>query len=124
MSTIVICDDNIDMTATLDSLLSDVGYTCYCCHSGDEVLKLIDRVAVDLIITDIHMPDMDGLALLSHIRTSNKEMPILFITADLDFMGRVTTDKDTHNIYLIKPIRSNDMLATIDLILNKKIPFL
>ena len=94
-------------------------YEVYSAFDGEEALELLDREYIDLIITDIMMPKMDGLTLIRELREANYTLPILIITAkdqmeDMEKGFRVGTDD-----YMIKPIRLKEMELRVQALLRR-----
>ena len=87
---------------------------------GVDGLKKLSSNKVDLILTDINMPIMDGLKLVSLVRSNDayKDVPIVIITTE-----GAREDKDRAmalgaNAYITKPIQSNSLLSTVKQLLN------
>jgi two-component system, OmpR family, response regulator SaeR len=68
MSTILVVDDEVTITEIVEQLLTVQGYQVICTANGKETLKIIERQAIDLVITDIIMPEMDGYELIMKLR--------------------------------------------------------
>ena len=64
---LLIVEDDSGLRDTLTTFLARAGYRVAAAHDGREALGMLDRVLPDLILTDIHMPDMDGLTLLAEV---------------------------------------------------------
>ena len=80
MSKILICDDEKDIVSALKIYLESEGYEPLCAYRGQEALDLLAREEAQLVLLDIMMPGLDGIAVLSKIReTSN--VPVIFLTA-------------------------------------------
>ena len=58
----LIVDDDADLSETLARLLGRFGHKCLVAASGSEAIRLIDTMTLDLVVTDLHMPGMDGIA--------------------------------------------------------------
>lgn len=68
MASILIADDQPSIRVLLKGILGRTGHDLYFAENGLEALKLLEKQPIDLLITDINMPQMDGLALLSHLQ--------------------------------------------------------
>lgn len=81
--TILVVDDEVSYRLLMKSLLVDDGHNVLLAEDGEEALEKLDEVPIDLIISDIYMPVMDGFKLHRAIRSSPKweKMPILFVSA-------------------------------------------
>ncbi|MCJ8331587.1 MAG: response regulator [Lentisphaeria bacterium] len=71
---ILVVDDEIDIRTMLERHFKYLGYEVYIAGNGEEALQIIDTVKIDVIITDIKMPVMDGIALLEEV---NNEYPLI-----------------------------------------------
>jgi|ERR1035437_246400 signal transduction histidine kinase len=78
---ILIVDDEYSIREALLMLFSSKGYSVQKAEDGVEALKLLDREDFDLIISDIRMKNMDGVALVRELKNKNKKIPVIFITA-------------------------------------------
>jgi len=114
--TILIADDSPAMRALLVSTIEMLGdYRIVEASSGFEALRLLPRVKVDLILTDINMPDINGLELISYLRSNSNylSIPVFIISTegsqkDLE-KGRLLGA----NEYLIKPFAPARLQALI-----------
>lgn len=101
----------------LDSLLKKV----YVAEDGLEGLKIFEenKNDIDLIISDINMPKMDGLEFLEELRKSNPKIPFIFVTARDEpdkMLKAIQLDIDN---YVLKPINLQNLLTIIDKVANK-----
>ncbi len=78
---IVVAEDDIATCQSIAGILEKAGFTTECCQNGLEALKVIKKRPVDLVVTDFHMPEMDGLELLKTARGSGIRIPFIIITA-------------------------------------------
>jgi DNA-binding NtrC family response regulator len=82
MKTILVVDDEKSMCSVLRILFREDGYSVLTATQGREAIQLIsDGAEVDLIISDLRMPDLDGMDILSFLRKTNREIPLVMITA-------------------------------------------
>ena len=79
--TILLVDDEVEITDIHQRYLVQAGYQVLVAHDGVEALEIFKRKAIDLIITDIMMPRMDGYDLISEVQYQSPDQPFLFITA-------------------------------------------
>jgi two-component system chemotaxis response regulator CheY len=114
--TILIADDSPTMRAMLISAIESLGdFRCVEAASGFEALRLLPRENVDLILTDINMPDINGLEFISYLRNNSnyRSIPVIIISSegsqkDID-KGRLLGA----NEYLVKPIDHSRLQALI-----------
>lgn len=114
-STILIVDDDILLRQTLIKTLSDEGYTVLEAVDGRQALDVLEEKPVDLIITDVSMPGMNGYQLLAETQRTPRLITIPFL-----FMSARTMDSDVRyglelgaDHYLRKPINLEDLLAMV-----------
>jgi CheY-like chemotaxis protein len=77
----LIVDDELDLLDTLRRLLGRCGYTCLTASSGAEAIALIDAEAPDVVVTDLHMSGIDGMAVARHAQGQRPPIPVVLITA-------------------------------------------
>ena len=91
MQHIMIVDDNVDFSEALLGFLElelkeqDFSFSLY--HESDKILSIIDDSAVDLVITDILMPDVDGIEVLRHIKDTGKPCKVIVMSGGGHFAG-------------------------------------
>lgn len=78
---VLIVDDDPMMTKTLADILRVMGYKADVAHCGPEALDKIKKGKVDCVLTDIKMPDMDGVELYEAVKAIHPDMPVVMMTA-------------------------------------------
>ncbi len=78
---ILVVDDNPSMLKTLADILDARGFGVYSASSGAEALKILQNHHVDILLTDVRMPDMNGVALYREIRTTHPNLTTFLMTA-------------------------------------------
>ncbi|MDQ1239979.1 MAG: two-component system, NtrC family, response regulator, partial [Thermodesulfobacteriota bacterium] len=81
MNTVLIVDDEKNYLVVLEDLLTEEGYEVLTASSGKEALELIREVPVQTVLTDIKMPEMNGVELMEEIRNLDSGLPIILMTA-------------------------------------------
>lgn len=81
MKTILIADDEESVGAILKQMLESGGYATEVAMNGEEALNLLKSKKFDLLISDINMPVMDGVALLTKAKEFSPSLPVIFVTA-------------------------------------------
>ena len=101
-ATILVVDDNATMRDLLVDTLDAIGYVPTGASDGSEALQKLKEQKFDLMITDIMMPGIDGIALLKEVRKDYPNLPVLFITgvASPEVVDRASPDG-----FLAKPFR-------------------
>lgn len=120
--TILIADDSATMRAMLVAIVEGLGdYQIVEASSGFEALRLLPRDHVDLILTDINMPDINGLELISYLRANPnyKNIPVFIISTegsakDIEKGKQLGADE-----YIIKPFSPATLQQLINQYLNK-----
>jgi two-component system NtrC family response regulator len=81
METVLIVDDEKNYTRILGAVLEEEGFETLTANSGPEALEILEGSDVDLVLTDMKMPLMDGIQLLEKIKTRDSELPVIMMTA-------------------------------------------
>jgi signal transduction histidine kinase len=131
-NTILIVEDSPDVIRVIHMALRD-HFRVLAAHDGRKGLELAGRESPSLIITDLMMPEFDGLELTSHLRAdaATRHIPIIMLTARADLEDRVAGLETGVNAYLAKPFAARELLSTVrsllgtqemtaDLLLNEK----
>lgn len=119
MFNIVVAEDDRDLRDLFCSVLTDHGYHALPAENGEDALRLKDSVQVDLIITDLMMPEMDGYELVRTIRDSGDTTPILIITARSEAADVREGFRLGSDDYMIKPINVNEMVWRVEALLRR-----
>ena len=111
---LLMVEDNKDMQAYLVDLLKP-RYHLAVANNGEEALELLAVHEVDLILSDVAMPQMDGYQLTEAVRNSDQwtEIPIILLTAKADWPSNVQGIEGGANDYITKPFINEDVLARI-----------
>lgn len=118
---ILVVDDEKNIRENLKEELTDYGYEVICADSGYKALEKIVTGKIDLLITDIAMPDMNGYELYNRTKEYNEDIPIIMMTGfgyDPDHIV-VKTKKAGLNDVLFKPFTIEQLVALINKYLNK-----
>jgi two-component system chemotaxis response regulator CheY len=112
---ILIVDDSNAIRQSVGFILEQAGYQVVPAVDGEDAVPKIEGQAFDLVITDVNMPRMDGIALTRHVRQSarNKFVPILMLTTEsqADMMKEGKEAGATG--WIVKPFDADKLLATI-----------
>jgi len=109
---ILIADDEERMAAVIAMTLRRDGYECQVCADGEEALRHAAGGAVDLLISDLKMPGMDGIELLRQLRAQGLNMPVILVTAHGSVSSAVAAMREGAFDYIAKPF-DNDELRTL-----------
>src|SRR5512136_153214 len=117
---ILVADDEQSMREFLDIMLKKEGYKVSLAANGDEVLKLAERDIFDLIIMDIRMPKLDGIAVLKKIKALSPETIVIMITAYASADTTIRAMKEGAYDYVTKPFKVDEIKLIIRNALEKK----
>jgi two-component system sensor histidine kinase/response regulator len=112
---VLVVDDNATNRRVLSDWLSHWGMWPILAESGPAALKLLESLVepVPLILTDVHMPEMDGFELIAHIKAHTQTPTVIMLTSG-GYAGDVARSRELGaEAYLIKPVRRTDLLQTI-----------
>ncbi|MDD4017850.1 MAG: response regulator [Kiritimatiellae bacterium] len=113
MAKILIVDDDPNILIVIQRLLESNGHACVTAESGLKALELIKGDVFNLIITDMRMPNMDGLTLLRKLKKDEPSIPVILITAYASNKTAIESVKRGVFDYVVKPFQANDLLATV-----------
>ena len=123
MQRILVVEDSATMRSLLASTLSDLGTAVEVTEaaSGFEALRLLPRDAFDLILTDINMPDINGLELISFVRrnAAYRSIPMLIISTEGSERDREKGLELGADAYLVKPFDPAALRRTAKELLEK-----
>lgn len=119
MSKILVIEDEENLALLYKSVLERNGFTAYLTKNGEEGLALMEKVQVDLIITDVMMPVLDGFKFLEYLKAAGYEIPILMITAKESFEDKKRGFRLGVDDYMVKPIDVEEMLLRVEALLRR-----
>lgn len=119
MMRILIAEDDLELRQLFYRVLAKNGYTAICVSNGQEALDVIDREYIDLIISDIMMPVMDGYELVSSLREAGISIPVLMITAKDAFDDMRHGFHSGTDDYMVKPVNVNEMVLRVEALLRR-----
>jgi two-component system response regulator AtoC len=115
---VLVVDDEPNMRRVLEIMLRKTGYVVFAAGNGREALKIFQDNPIDLVITDVRMPEMDGLELLSRLRQDGAETPVIVITAHGSVESAVDAMKLGASDYIPRPFDIDALELTIARVLN------
>jgi two-component system NtrC family response regulator/two-component system response regulator HydG len=117
---VVVIDDEVNAAAALETLLQEDGYEVAKAHDGRAGLQLLEKVEPDIVLTDLRMPGMDGIELLSRIKQVRPETMVILMTAYGTVKTAVKAMKMGAEDYLGKPIDVEELEVMLQRTLEKK----
>lgn len=119
MFSILVVEDDNELNTLFCSVLNDNGYTTLSANNGKEALDILDNTYIDLVISDIMMPKMDGIELTKSLRSAHFTMPILMITAKESISDKQEGFRAGSDDYMVKPIDVNEMVYRVEALLRR-----
>lgn len=116
---ILIVEDDKELAELFSTVLIKNGYKTSSAKDGIEALNVLDREYIDLIISDIMMPNMNGFELIQSIRDAQFNLPVLMITAKESFQDIKRGFLLGIDDYMIKPVNVNEMVLRVSAILRR-----
>jgi len=113
---ILLIDDEPIIHQSLGSFLRRVGHEVQIALNGKEGLSRVIEQTPDLVISDIKMPGLNGLDLLTHLKIHYPQIPVLLITGHGDMDTAVAALQIGAHSYLCKPIKLDQLIETVQVI--------
>ncbi len=117
---ILIVDDEAEVLELLSELVEKLGYSPLTASNAHEALDIIDHKNVDVVLSDLVMPEMDGIELLKRVKARKSDIPFLVITGYPSIETAVETIKKGAYDYLPKPFQIDDVAVKINRAVEKK----
>jgi len=114
METILIVDDEKNYPRILSAVLEEEGFETFCANSGYEALEILKNIDVDLVLTDMKMPKMDGIELLEKIKDKDKDLPVIMMTAHGTVDKAVEAMQKGAYSYILKPFDNNRLILYVN----------
>lgn len=112
-ASILVVEDDRSAATYLKLLLEESGYRVTVAGNGVEALVALESESFDLMLTDLRMPEMDGLELTSHVQQRWHDLPVILITANSDVSDVVAAMQLGAINYLVKPAAAPVVLAAV-----------
>lgn len=113
MFNILVVEDDKNLRKLITTYLQRNKYNTYEATNGEEALNVLDQSYIDLIVSDIMMPKMDGYELIKSLREAKYDVPILIITAKSEIEDKKEGFLLGADDYMVKPIDIEEMLLRI-----------
>ena len=114
--TALIVDDSATMRSMIKSVVEGKGFETFTAGDGEKALKILGEKTVDIIITDINMPNMDGIELIKHLREqkNSKYTPILVISTESGVNIKEAGKSAGASGWIIKPFSPDALEAAVE----------
>jgi two-component system response regulator QseB len=116
---LLIVEDNATLSASLTRGLREDGYAVEAVDTGAAALRRLERQDIDVVVLDLGLPDIDGIEVLTQLRTRGINAPVLVLTARDAVSSRVEALEQGADDYLIKPFEYAELLARIRALLRR-----
>lgn len=110
---ILVVDDEENVSKLLSKILLKDGFNVYTAFDGNQALKIIDSQRVDIVVTDIKMPGMSGIELLSTIKEIDTDIKVIMITAFATVETAVEALRSGASDYITKPFNLDEVLLSV-----------
>ena len=119
MFNILITEDDKNLQRLMEAVLKREGYQVLKAEDGEEALGVLDKEHVDLLITDIMMPRLDGYRLTDALRGAKYDLPILMITAKESMGDKKKGFTLGADDYMVKPVDMDEMMLRVKALLRR-----
>jgi len=119
MPSILVAEDDIALNKLICTVLEKAGHYVISAKDGSEALIALDAKHIDLIVSDVMMPEMDGFELLEAIRYTDKKTPVLMVTARGSYNDKFKGFNLGVDDYMVKPIDINELILRVNAILRR-----
>ncbi len=110
---ILVVDDDSSIREIIAVILSRSGYHCESATNGVEAIQKVKRSGFDAVITDIEMPEMDGIALTRELSQHFSELPVIIMTGKPEYSCREMARQAGAKEFLSKPFALPDLIAKV-----------
>jgi DNA-binding NtrC family response regulator len=117
---ILVVDDELLIRDLLYDFFSGQGWDISVAENGAKALEILERKEIDLLLTDLRMPEMDGITLTSEVRENYPQIPIVIMTAYPSVETAVEAIRHKVADYVVKPFNVNQLLKTLRMQLEER----
>jgi CheY-like chemotaxis protein len=115
---ILIVDDSDDLSHVISDFLSMYGYRVHTARDGLDALEYLEKTSMDIVVSDIHMPRMDGFTLMTEIKSRYPSTPIILITGFSVSEARKMAFEKGADAFVAKPFHLKDLKNVIDSVIH------
>lgn len=119
MFKILVLEDDRELNRTVCAFLNQSGYEAIGCMDANDAYDVLYENTIDLIVSDIMMPEVDGFEFARNVRDTNKDIPILFMTARDDIASKQRGFRIGVDDYMVKPIDLDELFLRIGALLRR-----
>ena len=119
MFKILVVEDDMSLKKLFCKTLQRHNYQTFEADCGEQALDILDRETIDLIVTDVMMPGINGFELIRQLREARMEQPILIITAKSDIVDKQVGFMSGADDYMVKPIDIHELVLRVNALLRR-----
>lgn len=119
MFSILVCEDDFAIKTMISTKLKQENYSVHTAQNGQDALNLMEKQQIDLVISDIMMPEMDGYEFVQTLRETKHTLPILMITAKSQLESLEAAFKLGVDDYMVKPLRLEELVLRVKALLRR-----
>lgn len=119
MFKILVVEDDTQLNQLFCRTLQRNGYDVYSAPDALKALEILDIETIDMVISDVMMPGMDGFEFVKQLRDAQMDMPVMMITAKGDIMDKQSGFLSGADDYLVKPVDLQEMLLRVQALLRR-----
>lgn len=119
MVTILLAEDDPNLRKLMTAYLEQNNYQVIQAKSGKQALNMLEQQHIDMLISDVMMPEMDGLELSAMLREANYQFPILMVTAKETLEDKKKGFRAGTDDYMVKPVDMEEMLLRVEALLRR-----
>ena len=116
---VLIVEDDARLNSIVCASINASGYQAHGSLSARQAFETLAQCRIDLIVSDIMMPEIDGFELVSHVRSLDRTVPILLMTARDDLAAKRRGFRAGIDDYMVKPIDVDELLLRIEALLRR-----
>lgn len=116
---VLVVDDSIETIELIKRNLESASFKVYTAHQVQSAIAILSSVDIDLVITDLKMPEQNGMQLVRHVSENYKHVGILVITGFPSIEGAVHSIKVGAEEYLVKPFTESELFNSVERVLSK-----
>ena len=119
MFKILIVEDDFSLKRLFSRTLQRNNYQTFEAECAEKALEILDQESIDLIVTDVMMPGMNGFEFTRQLREAQMDLPILIITAKSDIVDKQSGFLAGADDYMVKPIDINELVLRVNALLRR-----
>jgi len=116
---ILIVEDDKNINTLMQALVEQAGYRAHTSYSTEKALEILDKISIDLIVTDVMLPGVNGFDFVKMLRENRFETPILMVTALSEMSDMSKGFNEGADDYMTKPINEEEFILRINALLRR-----